>query len=113
MDIIIDNVDSGYKDTILDISGVYFLWNKLVDYATYWEEHSPTVNGNPDYNTLVGLIQGFLIAKRWRMTEEPTKIIIRTSQGRLIIEMTKRPIPQHYFDKKKEIAEAINKLLGY
>lgn len=113
MDIIIDNVDSGYKDTILDISGVCFLWNKLVDYATYWENHSPTVNGNPDYERLESFIVGYLTAKKWDMFEESRKITIRTKQGKLLIEMTKRPIPQHYFDTKKEIAEAIDKLLGY
>lgn len=112
MERIIDNVDSGYKDCILDINGLCFFWNKLVDYATYWEIHTPTANGNPDYNTLTGFIQGFLIAKKWEMTEEPTKIFVRTSQNRLLIEMTKRPIPQSYYDIKKEIQDCINKLLN-
>ena len=87
-------------------------WDRLIDYATYWEINTPTVNGNPDFNTLIGFIQGFLIAKKWEMIEEPTKIIIKTSQNRLLIEMTKRPIPQSYYDTKNEINDAINNLLN-
>lgn len=109
---IIDSVDSGYKDNIVDTNDLYFFWNKLIDYAVYWEINSPTVNGNPDYNTLTGFIQGFLFAKKLTMIEEPTKIIIKNGRNQTLIEMTKRPMPQHYYDTKKEISDTINQLLN-
>ena len=112
MKAIIDDVDTGYKDTIVDDKGIYFLWNKLIDYATYWELNSPTVNGNPDYERLSSFIQGYLVAKNWEMEEQSTKIIVKDKRNKILIEMTKRPIPQCYFDKRKEIADTINNLLG-
>lgn len=112
MEQIIDNVDNGYKDTIVDSKGLYFLWNKLVDYASYWELNSPTVNGNPDYERLSSFIQGYLVAKNWDMEEEPTKIIIRNKRNQFLIKMTKHPLPQSYYDTIKDINKTINNLLG-
>lgn len=112
MKAIIDDIDIGYKDCLIDKSGIYFLWNKLVDYATYWELNSPTVNGNPDYERLSSFIQGFLVAKNWNMKEEPTKITIKNKRNQILIEMTKRTIPQSYYDGIKDINNTITNLFG-
>lgn len=112
METIINDVDTGYKDCLLDKNGIYLLWNKLVDYALYWELNSPTVNGNPDYERLISFIQGFLTAKNWDMKEEPAKITIKNKRNQILIEMTKRPIPQSYYDKIKDINNTIINLFG-
>lgn len=112
MEAIVDDVDIGYKDCLIDKNGIYFLWNKLVDYATYWELNSPTVNGNPDYERLSSFIQGFLVAKNWDMEEESTKIIIKNKRNQILIKMTKQPIPQSYYDKIKDINNNITNLFG-
>lgn len=112
MESIIDSIDSGYKDCLFDKNGIYFLWNKLVEYAAYWELNSPTVNGNPDYDKLSSFIQGYLVAKNWDIEEEPTKIIIKNKRNQILIEMVKRPLPQSYYDKVKDINNTINNLFG-
>ena len=112
MEQIIDDVDSGYKDCLIDKNGIYLLWNKLIDYALYWELNSPTVNGNPEYERLSSFIQGYLVAKNWDMEEQSTKIIIKNKRNQILIEMNKRPIPQSYYDTIKDINNNINSLLG-
>lgn len=110
------NADNGYIDCIYTSGNkqdICALWNKLVDYATYWETHTPTCNGNIDFIGLENFIKGFICAKRWEIYETHTKIIIKNGRGSELIVMTKRPKPKEYFEKIEEINLAINSLLGY
>lgn len=111
--VINEDVDYGYVDCVFgDVAcqDICTLWNKLVDYATYWELHSPTCNGNLDFVALENFIKGFLSAKRWEIEETDTKIIIK-NRRKAIIQMTKRPKPNSYYDALKDINDTINALM--
>ena len=111
---LIGHIDEYYKDTV-STSGIEFdltwLWNKLVDYGNYWDLHTPTVNGNPDYMFLKGWIEGFCASKGYELAESDDKIEVY-KRNRLILVMKINPKPKSYFDTKKEIDEMLNSLYG-
>lgn len=107
-------VEDGYIDCFSskekDI--VVFFYNQLIDYAMYWQDHTPTAFGNPEYQRMEGWIYGFALAKKWNIEEQKNKIIVKTQKGKKIIELEKMPLPESYFKAKKEIKETIDNMLG-
>lgn len=111
---LIGHIDEHYKDTV-STSGIEcdltWLWNKLVDYGNYWDLHTPTANGNPDYMFLKGWIEGFCASKNWGLAESDDKIEV-FSRNKVILAMKLNPKPQSYFNSLKEINETLNSLCG-
>lgn len=103
------------QDGMIDIFSVkeseqkVFLYNKLTEYAMYWQYNTPTSFGNPDFKELRGWVFGFLSAKKWQIKEYGNKIIVRNNSGKKIIEMETLPLPKSYYEAKKEVKEVWEK----
>lgn len=112
MKVIIGKVEDGKIEIFgssLYISVATF-YNMLIDYALYWQNHTPTAFGNPDYAYLKGLIIGYATAKNWNIKENKNNIIVKNSSGRKLIELAILPLPDSYFEAIKENKEMFNNL---
>ena len=114
MNIIKGNVKDGVKEVTFgkqSYQDIIFFYNKLIEYSLYWQLHTPTAFGNPDYNDIKGFIYGYASAKHWGILEKPEKIIVKTYSGKKIIELEILPLPDSYYESLKENAEVWNHLL--
>lgn len=95
------------KPTERQIAGLY---NALQKRENYFQEHSPTAYGNPEYSLYCGVVSGFLQAMDAHEHDVGKQIIIRKGRKKLLV-IDKVQRPTWYYEAQKEIREAMAAIL--
>lgn len=92
--------------------GCYYEFVKrMAEYLHYYNNHTSTAFGNPDYAQMDGVIGGFCLAKQWAYDEDVDIITISDKRGRKLFEFEKPKISQMEIDKRKEIQKMWDEML--
>lgn len=79
------------------------LYEAISKRENYFQGHSPTPFGNPDYSLYCGVVAGILLAMEAHETVENEQIIIRTNQAeKKILVVDKPKLSASYYECVKE-----------
>lgn len=71
-------------------------------YMNYWNNNTPTAFGNPDYNYLMGCVEGYITAKGWGQRETTQKEIILFKGNKKVLVIDKIEKPKSYYEAERD-----------
>lgn len=82
------------------------LYQAVEERENYYQLHTPTAFGNPDFSMIQGVVIGIKRAEEIEETVEGDKIYFRKN-GRAILVVDKIKLHRSYYDAKKDNAETL------
>lgn len=88
---------------------IAYLYSAICKRENYYQEHTPTAFGNPQYSFCSGVVTGILQAMEATEDIEDNKIVIRKNRNILLI-VDKLKKPASYYEVQKENRKLLNDL---
>ena len=85
------------------------LYQAVADRENYYQFHTPTAFGNPDYAMIQGIVIGIERAEEIEESVKDGKICFRKS-GKTILEVDKIKLHRSYYEAKRDNAETLRAL---
>lgn len=104
--------ESQYKKTgTKEIRLVAGLYKALSERENYFQNNTPTALGNPEYNLLCGVVEGFLQGSEMYLDEDDKHFIVKRGK-RTVLVVDKIRRTTNYYKEKREIEKVIADILG-
>ena len=98
-----------FKEGTDQAGEMYTFLLMVAEELNYFNDHSSTAFGNPDYEYKRGKVEGYLRAKHWDWEETGKSgnviISIKTRSGRAIMKIEKPKIPDSEIENRRNVAQ--------